>query len=301
MKISIITPSLNQGKFIEETILSVINQEGDFDLEYIIIDGKSNDNSLEIIEKYAELITSEKNLKKCLNLEYKWISEKDSGQSEAINKGFKMATGDIINWICADDLLEKGALGKVANFFSENKKAKVVFGLSQTIDADGKEIKTLKSRKFKRTEIVKRLNSVYNIFNLPQATVFVLRDILDEIGYVDENIKYSMDYAWYLRINKKYEFYFLDEQLAKDRCHFEAKSTKFRRQQYKESINLSKKYWSENYLYYFFSYYSNLPYHTLCGTFDFFMAKIYSFSAKMKERSSGYKKAVEFVKSRFLF
>src|SRR5687768_13083798 len=102
-KISIITPSYNQGRFIEETILSVINQNYP-NLEYIIIDGGSTDNTVEIIRKYEQ------------HLAY-WVSEKDGGQSEAINKGFKKATGDIVCWINSDDFFMPGALSKVADCF----------------------------------------------------------------------------------------------------------------------------------------------------------------------------------------
>lgn len=85
MKISVITPSLNQGEFIEKTIQSVLNQEGDFELEYIVIDGGSTDNTLDIIKKYQDSLI--------------WVSEKDRGQSDAINKGFNMASGDLLAWL----------------------------------------------------------------------------------------------------------------------------------------------------------------------------------------------------------
>ena len=106
-KISIVTPSYNQGNFLEETILSVINEEYP-NLEYVIIDGGSTDNSKEIIKKYENKLTY-------------WVSEKDNGQTEAINKGFKLVTGDIFNWLNSDDFLEEGALFKIGEQFSNNK------------------------------------------------------------------------------------------------------------------------------------------------------------------------------------
>src|SRR4051794_29425295 len=107
-KISVITPSFNQAPFLEETILSIINQDYP-NLEYIVIDGGSTDKSVDIIRKYEEKITF-------------WVSEKDNGQSEAINKGFEKATGDIVCWINSDDILLPHALIKVANFFYTNSK-----------------------------------------------------------------------------------------------------------------------------------------------------------------------------------
>src|SRR5688572_2633651 len=114
-KISIITPSYNQGEYIEKTILSVLEQNYP-NLEYIIIDGGSTDNSTEIIRKYADRITY-------------WISEPDKGQSDAINKGLKLATGDIVNWLNSDDYYEPGALFKVAEAFN-NPEVNVFAGRS---------------------------------------------------------------------------------------------------------------------------------------------------------------------------
>ena len=113
-KISIITPSFNQGEFIEETILSVLNQNYP-NLEYIIIDGGSTDNTIEIIRKYESKITF-------------WISEKDSGQTEAINKGFARVTGEIVNWLNSDDLLVENALDTIANHFIKNKTCLCLIG-----------------------------------------------------------------------------------------------------------------------------------------------------------------------------
>jgi len=280
-KISIVIPSFNQGKFIEETINSVLNQAGDFELECVVIDGGSNDNTLEILKKYE----GKRGLR--------WISEKDSGQSEAINKGFKIATGDVINWLCSDDLLEPGALQKVADFFNKNREAipdgrqaKVVFGQNLFIDENGKFLRHLKSKKFSRDELVKRWNKVYVDFNIPQPSVFVKREILNEIGYVNEKLLFAMDYEWYLRINKKYEFYFLDEVLSESRYHKEAKSVVAEKKQYEESIGVSKKYWKENYFLYFFCYY-----------FDLCLKKIYALSTLLKKKFPAYKKFVALIKS----
>ena len=122
-RISIVTPSFNQGQFIEETIRSILLQNYP-NLEYIIIDGGSTDNSLEIIRKYESWITY-------------WVSEPDNGQSQAINKGFKKCTGDLVNWICSDDLLCKNALYNMAPLLNDNLNA-LIIGKGLRIDQTNK-------------------------------------------------------------------------------------------------------------------------------------------------------------------
>jgi len=106
LKVSIITPSYNQGEFLEHTIRSVLHQNYN-DLEYFIIDGGSTDNSVDIIRKYSDRITW-------------WVSEPDSGQAEAINKGLRRGTGEIVGWLNSDDMYAPGAIQKAADFLDEN-------------------------------------------------------------------------------------------------------------------------------------------------------------------------------------
>ena len=125
-KISIITPSFNQGPFLEETILSVL-QQGYPNLEYIIIDGGSTDESVGIIKRYQD------------RLHY-WVSEKDSGQSEALNKGLRRATGDIIGWLCSDDLYLPGTFEKVVRIFEQHPAAGMLHGRSILFGKGKKEL-----------------------------------------------------------------------------------------------------------------------------------------------------------------
>src|ERR1035438_351119 len=103
-KFSIVTPSLNQGEYIEQTILSVIGQEGDFEVEYLIMDGGSRDQSVNIIRRYAELVNGGAYPVKCTKVELIWKSEKDAGQSDAINQGLQRASGDYCAYLNPDDL-----------------------------------------------------------------------------------------------------------------------------------------------------------------------------------------------------
>ena len=138
MKISIITTNYNTDKYLEQTIKSVLNQKGEFELEYIITDGGSIDNSLEIIKKYNKEVKEGKWGK---HITYKYISEKDKGQSDGINKGLKMATGDIVAFLNADDLYTEGALEKVVTYFKENPDCMWLTGYCKIIDENGKQIK----------------------------------------------------------------------------------------------------------------------------------------------------------------
>ena len=178
-KLSIVTPSFNQGQFLEETILSVLNQEYP-DLEYIIIDGGSTDNSIEIIKKYAD------------SLSY-WASESDNGQSDAINKGFRKATGEIVTWLCADDTYYPGSLETITNLFSKNPNVDVFYGDIASVDKTGRIFAATRSLNFSRLALFSRIGS------LPQPASFFRRRILDDIGYIDETAYYAMDYEFFLR------------------------------------------------------------------------------------------------------
>src|SRR4051812_42913167 len=120
-KISIVTPSFNQGQYIEQTILSIINQ-GYPNLEYIIIDGGSTDNTFDIIKKYEKHITY-------------WVSEADDGQSNALNKGLAKCTGDIFNWINSDDYLEQGTLFLIADIFNQDPATSLICGFGSIFNS----------------------------------------------------------------------------------------------------------------------------------------------------------------------
>ena len=179
-KISVITPSYNQGQFIEETILSIINQNYS-NLEYIIIDGGSTDNSVEIIKKYEKQLTY-------------WVSEKDQGQSEAINKGFKKATGDIVCWINSDDILMPNALNNVANFFTSNDDVDFLNGYLLIIDKYSKVISNFFILK------QKIWYARHGIYYIAQQSMFWKRSLFDRIGFLREDFHAMMDMEFLIRI-----------------------------------------------------------------------------------------------------
>jgi glycosyltransferase involved in cell wall biosynthesis len=180
-RISIITPSYNQGEFLEDTILSILNQDYP-NLEYFIVDGGSTDNSLEIIKKYENRIDW-------------WVSEPDRGQSHAINKGLARATGDIINWINSDDLLFPGALQRVADCFLRHKgEVDLMTGENARISADGKILK-ISSPASRRAMSLRNL-----IMPIGQQSSFFTRRALDLAGPLKEDLHAIMDMDFYERI-----------------------------------------------------------------------------------------------------
>lgn len=193
-KITIITPSYNQGKYIEECILSVLNQNYP-NLEYIIIDGGSTDNTLDIIQKYEHKLTY-------------WVSEPDTGQSDAVNKGLRKATGEIINWLNADDYYESQALWRIVREF-ENSEIKVVCGRCQVFK-DTKE--TIQTHCTNGTDIYwGNLAKTIGWARTDQPATFYCKEAIQKIGLLDEELHYLMDRDWWI----KYLFYFGLNQVVK--------------------------------------------------------------------------------------
>ncbi len=215
LKISIVTPSLNQATFIEEALKSVILQEYPT-YEHIVIDGGSSDNTLDILDKYSAV---SKNLK--------WISEPDNGQSDAINKGFRMATGDIIGWLNADDRYLPGCFKKVAETFMKNPDIDIIYGDYRFIDEKGRVFKLRKEIDFDMF-ILKYLHVLY----IPSTATFFRRRIIDKGNFLRVDLHYAMDYEFFLRLAlKKYRFFHLPEYLADFRWHPDSKSSRAAKKQ----------------------------------------------------------------------
>lgn len=185
IKISIITPSYNQGQYLEETICSVINQHYP-NLEYIIIDGGSTDQSVEIIKKYENQI-------------YYWISEKDRGQSHAINKGFAQATGEIVCWLNSDDLLAPGTLDLVAQTF-EQTKCKWLTANCNIIDSQSNILGSYQYEIPKNT--YEWLNHFVRGLSYPilQPSTFWRKELFQKVGFLNETFHYAFDHEFFFRL-----------------------------------------------------------------------------------------------------
>ena len=177
-KISIVTPSFNQRHFIEETITSVLDLQYP-NLEYIIIDGGSTDNTVEIIKKYAK------------HLKY-WVSEKDTGQANAINKGLQHCTGEIFNWLNSDDYLETGALQKIANAFADGS-VHMVAGKVRNFSANNEEI--IQNQNLSAEGLMCWKTGVQFV----QPGVWMRRTMLEKFGGIDEQFHYAFDWDLYIR------------------------------------------------------------------------------------------------------
>jgi len=181
IKISIITPSYNQGEFIEQTIQSVLNQTYK-NIEYIIVDGGSTDNTLEIIDKYRNRIDLV-------------ISEKDKGQSDAINKGFKQATGKLVGWINSDDLLYPDCVEKIVELYRLYPDGSIYYpAILDIIDREGKLL-------CKYTRKIPNRNYLLNRkYSINQQGSFYNSYLVKKVGYLDESIYFCMDLDLWLRL-----------------------------------------------------------------------------------------------------
>lgn len=204
-RITVVTPSYNQGQFLEETLRSVLDQNYP-NLELIVIDGGSTDNSVEIIRRYAP------------RLAY-WVSERDKGQSEAINKGFARATGDILTWLNSDDCLCPGSLVAVAEFFQQHPEFGAVIGDQEVIDGAGRQVD------FKKSVPVGFWLAFHSACAIPQPATIFTRQALAAAGPIDESIRYQMDYDFFLRmLHAGVRFSTLQVPIAKFRLHGDSKT-----------------------------------------------------------------------------
>jgi glycosyltransferase involved in cell wall biosynthesis len=193
-KISIITPSYNQKKWVEETIRSVLLQ-GYPNLEYFVIDGGSTDGSVEIIKKYGPWLSG-------------WITKKDRGQSEAINKGLRMATGDIVAWINSDDYYLPGVFFKIAGFFSQHPSAGLIFGRAMNIDEFSCPMGLMKAGTYSFKNLLTQRMVI------AQQAAFWKRKVYEAVGGVREDLHYAMDFEYWIRIGRKYPITQIRDTLA---------------------------------------------------------------------------------------
>ena len=222
MLVSIITPSFNQAKYIERTITSVLSQDYK-NIEYIIIDGGSTDNTQDIIEKYAD------------KLSY-WASEKDSGQTDAINKGFSKAKGDIIAWINSDDTYIPGAVSEAVAYLDANPEVGLVYGDANFIDENDKVIGKFPA---KQTDY-KKLRQGY--VHITQQAAFFRKDVWDKVGPLDPSFYFAMDYDLWVRIAAVAPIVYLPKLWANFRLHRDAKTISADDRCWPEMLRVHRRY-----------------------------------------------------------
>jgi len=215
--ISIVTPSYNQGMYLPKTIESVISQEGDFFVDYIIIDGKSDDDSVEIIRHYDALLQSREWPLNCLGITYRWVSEKDGGQTDALIKGFSLAKGNIFAWLNSDDTYLSGALQAVVVFFNANQDISLLYGEAHYTDATDRIIGRYQTHPFS----LEKLASA-NI--ICQPATFFRREAYETVGKLDKRLGFVMDYDLWIRIGMLYSCSQIPHLLATYRLHKTSKT-----------------------------------------------------------------------------
>lgn len=204
LSFTIITPSFNQGEFIERTLQSVYAQNYPR-LQYLVIDGGSTDQTLDILRRQGDRI--------------EWISEPDEGQSDAINKGFDRATGDVIGWLCSDDTLRPGALHAVAAYLEQHPDVEMVVGDGWNIDAYDRPLRFYRVRPFNVRRFIAQGAS-----DLMQPACFWRRSVLQKVGKLDTTLQYAMDYDFFIRIGLQCKVGYLPQALSNTRMHGDCKT-----------------------------------------------------------------------------
>ena len=202
--VSIVTPSYNQANFLEATIQSVLGQDYE-KIEYILIDGGSTDGSPDIIKAYEDKFAY-------------WVSEPDSGQTEAINKGFAQANGQILAWLNSDDTYQAGAVGEAVAYLMANPEIGMVYGDAKYIDENGRVIGTFPAR---QTDY-RRLQRGY--VHIPQQTAFWRAELWREVGPLDPSYAYAMDYDLWVRLARISKIQYHARVWANFRLHQDSKT-----------------------------------------------------------------------------
>ncbi len=201
--VSIITPSYNQSAYLEQTIQSVLNQDYPH-IEYMVVDGASTDGSIEIIKKHESKLAW-------------WVSEKDKGQADAINKGFARAAGDIVAWLNSDDYYLENVISSVVKIFEENPDVALVYGNMLAVDEYSNTFNTLNYKQLTLEELL-----CFQIIGQP--AVFIRRSILQKTSGLDPTFHFLLDHLLWIQIAQNGRILHVDQTWAAARYHVEAKN-----------------------------------------------------------------------------
>ena len=217
--VSIIIPSYNKGKFLEETLLSIFEQDYEH-IEIVIVDAESSDNTDAIINKYRDRIDV-------------YVREPDDGQSDAINKGAKLASGDVIGWLNADDLLYPNAITAIADTFLSNPKVGVVYGGGAKVDLTGQVIKDIPYRPFD-------VSLLRKIFFILQPSMYFKKEVFCEVGGLNVDTHLAMDWELVLKMLPMTEFESIPDKIAKLRMYDGTKTSGGGWNTYREIAKIGK-------------------------------------------------------------
>ena len=224
--LSIITPSLNQVRFLETTIQSVLHQRCD-SLEYWVVDGGSCDGSVDLLRRYDSRL--------------RWVSEPDSGQADAVNKGVQRSGGEIIGWLNADDFYYPDTLNEVTRQFQSNPELVLLYGKAHHVDEEGNFLEVYPTRDFE-------LDALAHDCFICQPACFFRRSLLEAVGGLDTGLQYAMDLDLWIRFGKlqqknpHWKFKHVPQVLASSRMHSSNKTLSRRRQSLEEIMTVVRKH-----------------------------------------------------------
>ncbi len=204
LRVSIVTPSLNQGAYIQTAIESVLTQNYQH-LEYIVMDGSSTDNTVQILQQYGERL--------------RFVSEPDGGQSAAINRGWQLTQGDIIAWVNADDFLQPGTINAAVEALEKHPEVAFVYGDCDYINEAGKVTGRYDAQPYDYAALVKSATNF-----IPSIALFMRRSAVEKIGLLDQTLHYMMDYDLCLKLGRAHKGLYLPQSFAAMRLHTSAKS-----------------------------------------------------------------------------
>jgi glycosyltransferase involved in cell wall biosynthesis len=220
-RVSIVTPSFNQAEFLEEAILSVLGQ-GYPNLEYLVLDGGSTDGSVEIIQKYQDRLAW-------------WVSEPDQGQTDALNKGFQRARGEVLAWLNSDDAYLPGAVAEAADFLMKNPEVGMVYGDANLVDENGQLLGPFPARQTDYRQLMR--GSVH----IPQQSAFFRADLWRQVGPLDPSFYFAMDYDLWVRLAKISRLQYHPRLWANFRLHGEAKTASSDDRCYPEMLRVHRR------------------------------------------------------------
>lgn len=219
--VSIVTPSYNQGLFLPDTIQSVLSQDYP-NLEYIIVDGGSSDNSGDVIRQYAEKLAW-------------WVCERDDGHADALNKGFSHASGEVLAWLNSDDTYQPGAIRQAVGYLLAHPQLSMVYGDANLIDEQGQYLGRFPAR---QTNYERMLDGYVHI---PQAATFFRASLWKQAGPLDLTLKYAFDYDLWVRLAKLAPIAYISQVWADFRLHEAGKTVYLDDRCYPDMIRVSRR------------------------------------------------------------